>query len=409
MKWTNPGHQLDDLGARYLKVKNLYIYGRDKKLSSFLQWLDVEGDFRITYVLTARAVGGNLRDKYLRHEEVPAFRGKRVISFGRMCSELREGPEESVVVLGSPGQTGLVEKLEKIGFHNIFYMGSGINRRDNFIQNFLCVWLMYRRGKLLSHWENFLPTSKCNLNCRGCLNCTGYIKEPKDVDFEDFKENVDLLFSKFDYLYSFHFSGGEPLLAKNLIECIRYLQENYKDRIFEFFVITNGTIVPSEEQILAVKSMNGFFDIDDYSHSIPGAKVDVIKAKLDACGVKYITTTAASWYDLEMGKADNSGLSEETLIRWKDDCNSYLHDFGERRLYACCYQQYAARAGISVSDPENDYIEIADTPKMEILEFRQGYTHKGYVSLCRHCLGLGGHAKKIPPAEQIPKVQKGEG
>ncbi len=54
-------------------------------------------------------------------------------------------------------------------------------------------------------------------------------------------------------------------------------------------------------------------------------------------------------------------------------------------------------------DPENDYIDIASTPKMEILEFRQGYTKKGYVDLCGRCRGIGCNAKKIDVAVQIPR------
>ena len=44
MKWINPGHQLDKLGDRYLKVKNLYIYGVDeksKKTYDFLRCLGI--------------------------------------------------------------------------------------------------------------------------------------------------------------------------------------------------------------------------------------------------------------------------------------------------------------------------------------------------------------------------------
>ena len=89
----------------------------------------------------------------------------------------------------------------------------------------------------------------------------------------------------------------------------------------------------------------------------------------------------------------------------KDDCHSYLHEFRDGRIYACCYQEYACCANTS-GGGVSDYIEIASSSKMEILEYRQGYTKKGYVDMCRKCRGIGKNAKKIPAAIQMPRKRK---
>ena len=403
MRWTNPGHQLDHLGARYLGVKNLYIYGIDekaKKAYDFLQWLGVADEFDISFVLDITAY-----NKESNHE----FCGQRVIAFQTdLCTELRGTPEQSAVALPWIAQTNEREMLEQIGLVNIFYLTPSQNRRDNFIQNFICVWLMYKHGKLLSHWTNFITTLKCNLNCKYCLNYNEFIENPKDVSFEDFKEHMDILFSKFDYLYSLHFCGGEPMLVKELPRFIRYIEENYKDRVYEFFIITNATIMPNKEMISAVKSLNGSFLLDDYSASVPKSKVEEIEKVLTEHDVGYSVNKVQYWFDLDAENTDNSELSDEALERYKDNCNSYLQEFGENRIYACCYPQYANRAGIGTC-ASNEYIEIASTPKMEILEFRQGYTHKGYVDFCKHCRGIGSNAKQVPAAIQIPRSSKARG
>jgi glycosyltransferase involved in cell wall biosynthesis/organic radical activating enzyme len=399
VKWTNPGHQLDELGVRYLKIKKLYLYGMDEtaeKTYNFLKWLKVDKDIAITFVVDI-----TIYNRMDSHE----FCGKRVIAFQTdVCDEVRDALEESVVALPSAAQTAETEILHQLGYYNIFYLNGNSNRRDNFIQNFVCVWVMYKHGKLLSHYTNFLTTLRCNLNCVGCLNFNNNLKDPQDVSFEDFKEHFDAVFTKFDFLYSLHFTGGEPCLVKELPRFIRYLEENYKERIFDFFVITNSTIVPSEEVISAVKALDGYFFLDDYSASVPNTKIEEIKSTLDSRKARYVINKPTFWYDLNVGNNFNE-LTEGELEEYKDDCNSFLHEFEGKRIYACCYQRYANKAGFGELT-DNDYIEITETTKMEILEFRQGYTRKGFLELCKHCRGIVGNAKRITPAIQMPKVPR---
>ncbi len=397
MKWTNPGHQLDTLGAQYLNVKELFIYGVDEKARNafgVLQWLGVADELNVSFVLDITVYNQSSEHTFLGRPVIPLQT--------TLCDRVRKAPDKCAVALPWIAQTNERAMLLELGLKNLFYLIPSHNRRDNFIQNFVCVWLMYRHGKLLSHWTNFLTTLKCNLNCKYCLNFNEFLKDTRDVTFEEFKDHIDTVFSKFDYVYSIHFCGGEPMVVKELPRFIRYLNDNYGDRIFEFFIITNGTILPSEDTMSAVQAMNGSFLIDDYSASVPNSKVNAIAQALQAKGINYTTNKVDAWFDLDMEHTDNSHFTEEELVCYKDSCNSYLHEFGEKRIYACCYQQYAHRAGLGDLS-ENDYIEISTASKMEILEFRQGYTKKGYVDFCMHCRGIGGNAKLVSPAIQIPR------
>lgn len=71
-----------------------------------------------------------------------------------------------------------------------------------------------------------------------------YYNNHIDITLENFKEDMDNLFSVEDRIFSVGILGGEPIINKQLPEIILYLQENYGDRIGEIFVITNGTILP---------------------------------------------------------------------------------------------------------------------------------------------------------------------
>lgn len=397
MKWTDPGHQLDELGGRLLKVKNLYLYGTDdraKKAYDFLKWLGVSEEFHISFVLDITVLN--------REGSPREFCGKRVIPFQtELCDEMSTEPEESLIALPWISQTAEREILINLGIKNIYYLITSSNRRDNFFQNFVCVWYMYKHHKLLVHSEDYILTSKCNLNCKYCGNFTEYIKKPYEVSFEEFKVDIDTYFSKVDFLYHFQFCGGEPQLAKDLLKCVRYM-EKYRDRIFDLMIITNGTILPAEELVSAVKALDGYFYIDDYSATVSNSKIAEIKAELKSYGVTYLVNTMNHWSNMDVMNTDNSGMSEEELECWKDVCNTTMCTLGEKRLYSCCYSKYAERAGFHKTAPD-DYIEIEDTPKMEILEFIQGYSRKGYTSLCTRCRGVGENARQVAPAIQIPR------
>nr|WP_027871589.1 radical SAM protein [[Eubacterium] cellulosolvens] len=400
MIWDNPGHQLDIQGNKYLKIKNIYLFGFDevaKKMYDFLKWLKIDDDFNILFIW----------DK-TEHEDVVVpciFCGKQVVIYDEHNhpDQIVNNKENSIVVFKSRSQTRRLDRIRKMlgDDTSIFFMEPSIIAVDNFIQSFICIYMMYKYNKLVSHWTNYLITSKCNLNCEHCLNFNNYLKKKEDGSLDAFREHFDTLFGKFDYLYSLHFTGGETQLAKDFCKKIEIL-EQYKDRIFEFFVITNGTIIPPDENLHALKAMNGWVLIDDYSDSVKATKIDQITEKLNSFGIKYCVSKAQFWYDLSVDCTNYSTQTPKELELHKDACNRYLHEFADGNIYACCYQEYAHRANKGGID-EDDYIRITEKSKMEILEFRQGYSSKGYTSLCPKCRGLGELAVKVPAAIQTKR------
>lgn len=397
MKWTNPEHQLDEIGLKYIGIKYIYLFGTDndsEDMYNFLIWLGMDKDIKIYFVWDET----EHEDEFVPNE----FCGRKVIRYNNNsnATDIVEDINQSVVVLKKYGHTRRRDLLINKGIENIFYMIPEHNGRKNFVQNFVCIYMMYKYGKLVSHWTNYLLTSKCNLNCKYCLNYTEFIDNQRDVSFEDFKMHFDVLFSKFDYLYSLHFAGGEPLLTRELEKKLQYIIDNYGNRFYDFFIVTNGTIVPSDNILELIKEMNGWLFIDDYSDTVNLTKIDEICDKLNDKGIKYGIAKAPYWYNLDIDATHYDSYKEEELEFHKDDCHSYLHEFGEGNIYACCYQQYASRVG-KVETTSDDYIQIAESTKMEILEFRQGYSKKGYTSLCKRCRGMGKDAFKVKPAVQI--------
>ena len=194
MKWTNPGHELDEIGSGFLKVKNICLFGFDEQSSdmlNFLKWIDIEKDFNIKFVWDESEHEG---------ECVPdTFCDKPVVVYNAKSKpeDIIDTNENTIVVLKRHEHTRRRDLLLSKGITQIFYMEASHLGKNNFIQNFVCVYMMYKYGKLLSHWTNYLVTYRCNLNCKHCLNFNSYLEHPTDVSFEEFKNHFDTLFEKF--------------------------------------------------------------------------------------------------------------------------------------------------------------------------------------------------------------------
>ena len=403
MKWTNKGHELDDIGSKYLKTENIYIWGagkQGKRLINTLQWLKIDSDCNIWFIDSNAFMYGK------------TYENAKILS----PAQFFQVYDSSNSVLTFCCEAVYFDVLNEYAEHipdRFFIAYAERLPRHDFLRCFVSVYLMYKHDKLLSHHSNYIITSVCNLNCFGCLNFNKYISKPAHESFDSFKKHIDIVFSKFDFLASFHFSGGEVMLNRELSNCLEYISETYGDRIFELFFVTNGTIIPNHELLRTmVKTKCGVL-LDDYRASVPITKTTFPKIKqlLDKNGIWHNIAKAEYWYELGITDEETGlELPIDTLQKQHNECNvHYFQDFFDGKIFGCCYIGYANdmyenKANIYTPDESNDYISIKDTPKMEILEFRFGYTNKGYYDLCRRCNEMHGEKSiHIPVAKQAER------
>ena len=114
--------------------------------------------------------------------------------------------------------------------------------------------------------------------------------------------------------------------------------------------------------------------------------------------------------DLAPEKTDYSAFTEEEMIKHRSECGQTWQELRDGKLYSCNYAAYATVAGIA---GEQDLEEIYDLrahtaeKKKELIEFRLGYTEKGYTNFCRTCRGFTTqNMEAMKPAVQAE--EKGE-
>nr|MCR5669034.1 radical SAM protein [Lachnospiraceae bacterium] len=76
------------------------------------------------------------------------------------------------------------------------------------------------------------------------------------------------------------------------------------------------------------------------------------------------------------------------------------------KIFMCNYSAYAAVAGINVTE-EDEYYDLKkydDSKAKELIEFRLGYSKKGYVSFCKKCRGFSSKNQLVArAAKQVEK------
>ena len=369
MKWTNKGHQFDGMYSNIKKKTNFYLFGAGDYGHQFLN--EIKNEINI--------VGFIDNSKTKQGKD---FNGIRCYSLDQIERNLETG---IIVTMSQIARVEPIEQLKKSGYEE---------RKDFFvIEEFLSVFFVYKYGLVYFSSISFLPSTACNLNCRHCLNFNPYAKKSYVRKWEDLVRDVDMFFSCVDRIMLFHVSGGEPMLYKYTADLIEYIDYKYGSRIGTLRTVTNGTIVPQENVLKKLANCNIEITVDDYREAVPQYKeqfAELLK-KLEEYQIKYYINKADSWIDLAPDKTDYSLWSDEQLIRHRDECNQSWQELREGKLYSCNYAAYATKAGIA---GEQDLEEVYDLEKYtkekakELIEFRLGYTSKGYTNFCKKCRGF---------------------
>ncbi len=393
MRWKNKGHEYDAVYKQIKTKKNVYIFGagRDGKAVYDILTTWLAGDFRIIGFID------NDKDK-----QGTTYCGLPVIA----CEDIDISTPALAVVIGIVGAKvfqDIKEELRELGLQE--------NRDFFHYSEFLSVYFAYAKQKLFIHNISFLPSTVCNLRCECCLNFTPYMDGFVVRKFDDLKADIDLFFRVVDYVELFHVSGGEPFMYPELPQLLRYIYDHYHQRIHSLETVTNGTVLPSAELIEVYRDLPITITVDDYREALPDKRErfhEVIHALQSVQGKgKFKIQHYDNWIDLAPTRTNHSDWSEERLGAHFDACHGLLQEFRDGKLYLCNYDAYAEVAGLIKKLPGQDMFDFhyyKPSQQKELMEFRLGYSERGYAELCKHCAGLFEiNPHKVQPAKQVKK------
>ena len=264
--------------------------------------------------------------------------------------------------------------------------------------------------ELVMKQTSIAPSLRCNLRCRLCASASPY-SYLSPMSLERLVETVDRYFSVVSYVEKLAVGGGEPMIYPYLAGFIDKLS-CYSERAGMIEIITNGTTVPKEDVISAIKKIRCDFRvlIDNYGTHL-SKKIDELSTVLNDAGIRNEIRNYTSEDPHYGGWVDFGNLS----VRKHTEAEA-------RMLYAmCAYPQkmkfcFTVVDGVMYpcspvrrcrelgTDNPSDYLDLFDD-KLSIEEKRGRIVNiynGNFLTACEYCNGMCDDSPRFVPAEQIP-------
>ena len=378
MQWKNKGHEFDRVGELLSSIKNVYLYGIGGNAEEILYVIE---HARKWIEWNIYLVDRNPALQESGYREMPVMSPEQFFTVNK---------KEYIVVTCPLGKTG--DEIFDLVCANGCPRDLVFSGWD-FLYTYFSVYFLYAHDMVFFTSENILPSSACNLNCRDCLNFNPYIVKPIVYGIDEVKKDVDIFFTAVDLIYRFQVTGGEPLLYPHLKALIQYIDQKYRHKIMRLEMVTNGTIVPSDDTCSFLAETGVFVFLDDYTMSLPEEKKNlhaVVEDKFKKFGVNYINNFVSQWFRLYPAKVNPKVIKEESLTNLFERCANPWSTIEHGKISACNYSLYAQKAGV-IEGTDYDFYDLSAfeaDKKKELVEFRLRYNEKGYASLCKKCGGF---------------------
>jgi MoaA/NifB/PqqE/SkfB family radical SAM enzyme len=221
-----------------------------------------------------------------------------------------------------------------------------------------------------------------------------YFTKPSDYDFEAFCSDFVKTMELVSYVKQIKIIGGEPLLYRQLGELMLFLKQ-YRRKFTSILLITNGTLLPSEELLAAIKQTKTLIQISNYGKL--SSRMDELKATFKIHKIPFSACLLPWNANSQLIDGDNEA-DAETATKYRS-CTAGCNHIRDGRFYHCPFLQGADILRAIPHDPRN-YINLHDpnVTKETLIQYKS----KDHVPPgCRWCGGFYTDAAEIPVAEQL--------
>ncbi len=382
MKWQNKGHEFDELAKVILEPnKKYYIWGA--------------------------AVGGRgFYSSYKDEFEILGFIDSDEGKWGQKIDGVEIYPPSQLKDVSSDTRVVIATVWTTQVFHSLSQMG--------FVENVNCftettmvtTYMLYKYNKSSLPAVSYAVTRRCTLKCKHCLAYVPYLKSPQDVSVDDILNDLDLFFRQVDHLSTILLTGGDPFLHKGLDLLIEEIATRYLGRqLGQITVLTSGVIVPNDTLIDIFKKYDVIIRTTNYVGASNRQRLEELGALFDSHQIRFEVINHPYWVDVGYPQENNGTTTEREWIEVMDKCDRACSFISKGRL-ARCGAVFHAESVDYCPPHEGDYIDLrTHNPenKKEFIEFMSGYSHRGYVELCKKCNGfINSNPKIVPVGEQLP-------
>lgn len=257
-------------------------------------------------------------------------------------------------------------------------------------------------------------TARCTLKCKLCVMGAPFYENPPHYSYEVIEKTIDKYFQLVDYVQWYEFSGGEPFMHKDLHKMVEKTME-YSDQFDKLLILTNGTLMPSEDLMKVLKKYKDKMVIMISHYGDLSNRAEDLIELFEGIGIeldvkKYYGDEQhfGGWVDY--GDFKKYNRSEEELERIFIHCGAtkmcgcFTTHGGE--MHWCVPSARGMRLLGVIPRDKSDYIDLFDE-SLSIEEQRAkilSVNEKKYLKACDYCSGdHGTHdvTKRHKAAEQI--------
>ena len=195
-----------------------------------------------------------------------------------------------------------------------------------------------------------MPTTRCNLRCKGCSSLLPYFDSPEDVPVEKIIEDSDIFFSGIEECIRLTV-GGEPFLYPQLSELLSYLIEQRK--ILGIMLITNSMIMPNSDVMELLKNPKIFVEISDYGQL---EKMGRLISAFETNNVNFSVLSEQKWSDMGGIECRNRSSEELRFSYMNCEQSRIIKGIHNGKFYTCARGARMYAMGAYTSD--KDYFEL---------------------------------------------------
>lgn len=377
MLWRKPGHEFD---TEYQKIINQYrgtliIYGAGMMGRRTYDGISCLTELTVDAFFDKDKLKTEYKNVPVYHQDI----------FDEYLKK-----ENAMILMGLPDEMGRKVKEELINTYGI--KETQCRLYSQFTMHDLPIIALYQSNKVFLDTVSMIVTERCTLRCEKCAIMLPYFKKIHSYDFYKLKREIDVLFEKVDFVGNYTLTGGEPLLCEDLVLIVQYIGEHYRTQIGSFKVITNGTMLPSDELKEAMCLYNVAVEISDYTAGVPSLKsrIEKVQKDFEESGIKTYFLTSAEWVDFGFEYVDNH-YDIQKLQRFFEHCHTRCRGYIDGKLLYCINAYFAERTLNQREDNGNEFDIVSMKNSIEdrrrLVEFDLGYNKNGFLGMCQHCNG----------------------
>lgn len=241
-------------------------------------------------------------------------------------------------------------------------------------------------------------TPRCSLHCIECANLMQYYKNPLDYATEDLICDMEKLLAAVDGILMYRILGGEPFLHKGLPRFIE--QAASYEKISQVQIVTNGTIIPSDDVVSVLTKNKVSVEISNYGNISKnmGRLIDLFKTN----NINFSYCIDYKWN--VMGKAIHRHYSKEQLCNIYRSCAEQCKTLVNGELHICPRSAHAAALGI-IERIDGEYVDVRQTESSVLRQRIRALYEVDHIEACHICLPSA-ERHEIPVALQHGEVQK---